>query len=277
MPGTARVSYPADGVGLVLIDNPPRNFLDIALAEALERAVLEVKASGARVVVLASDVPGYFVAHMSLEEICVIFGGGTPAGDVAAIARLGRELRVGPMISIVANNGIAWGGGCELLSTANLRIAGESATFALPEATLGLLAAGCGTSRVPRLIGEARALEMMVDGRPISARKALQWGLVNRVVPDARLREETIRWAALIASRPAFAIRATKKSVGLGLDQASMRDAFKVEAEVHADVWKEHALEMLERTRAAQARYDAGGDPFAAWEFDPSDVQDVAG
>jgi enoyl-CoA hydratase/carnithine racemase len=261
MAEAAHVSFPATGVGLVLIDNPPMNFGTWRLLEKIEEAVNEVKEAGARVVVLASDVPGYFIAHASLDDIFATRTGGTPSGDGAAWGRVGRELRVGPMISIAANHGQAWGGGAELSYTCNLRIAGESATYGQPEVLLGIIPGGGGTTRLARLIGEARCMEMILEGRPIPARTALEWGLVNRVVPDACLREETIAWASGLASRPAWAVEACKRSLLQGMN-LPWRDAARNEAAISAEV--QSRPEALDLLRAAAARYRAGADSFEA-------------
>lgn len=266
--GEARVEYPADGVGMVVIDNPPMNMWYLGLAAKMHAAMEEVRDSGAKVLLLVSDTPGYFLAHMSLQDSIDIAEGREPTGDFMGMAACGRELRLGPMVSIAVNNGQCWGGGCELFSTANLRVAGESATFGQPEVIMGSMAAGAGTSRVPRVIGEARAMELLLDGRPISARKALHWGFVNRVFPDDRLREQSIEWAALIASRPAYTLQAIKRSIGRGLDLASHREAFENEYKVNQEMIGPHDEENMVLRKAIQARYDAGGDSWDAWEIE---------
>jgi len=269
-----RISHPAEGVGLLLFADPPKNFLSASLGERMEQAVVEIRESGARVIVVASDTPGYFIAHMALDEVLAMNEGRKLEGDVAAIARCAQELRRGPMVSIAVNHGQAWGGGCELFATANLRMAGESATFGQPESLFGLMAAGGGTSRLPRVIGETRACEMLLDGRPISARKALHWGLVNRVEPDDRLRDAAIAWAAWIASRPASALAAAKRSILSGLDRAAFRDAVAREADIHAALLSTDREDRRRRTHEGHMRYQAGADSFEAWGLDPSDVQD---
>jgi len=248
------------------------NFLTAQLGEQIEQGLREIRDSGAKVVVLASKLAGYFIAHMALDEVLALHEGRPLSGDIAAIGRCGRELRSGPMISIALNQGQAWGGGCELFATANLRVAGESATFGQPESLFGLMAAGGGTSRLPRLIGEARALELVLDGRPIRARRALEWGLVNRVHPDARALEQTLRWAAWIASRPATALTAARRSILLGLDQPAFRDAVAVEARIYAEFSRLDVEDRLRRVRAGLSRYQAGGDSFEAWGLDPNDL-----
>ena len=264
MPPAAHVDFPADGVGIVLIDNPPMNFGSWELMERVDEAIQKVKASEAKVVILASDVPGYFIGHAWLVDAIAMLEGREPSGDFAAWARCGRELRLGPMVSIACNHGQAWGGGSELSWTCDLRTAGESATYGQPEAILGIVAGGGGTSRLPRILGEARAKEMLLDAGPISAGTALTWGLVNRVFPDATLREETIKWAAKIATRPAWSLQASKKALGVGLE-LTFRDALTKEQEIFRALSEGHEAETLALLKAAQAKYDAGDDSYQAW------------
>ena len=266
--GDVSVEYPAEGVGMVVINNPPMNMWYLGLAKKMSDGMDEVRESGAKVLILASDTPGYFLAHMSLQDSIDIAEGRDPTGDFVGMAKCGAELRLGPMVSIAVNNGQCWGGGCELFSTANLRVAGESATFGQPEVIMGSMAAGAGTSRIPRVIGEARAMELLLDGRPITARKALHWGFVNRVFPDETVREEAIKWGALIASRPAYTLQAIKRSIGKGLDLASHKEAFANEYQVNTDMIAPHAEENMVLRKGIQARYDAGADSWDAWEIE---------
>ena len=266
--GGVSIEYPAEGVGLVEINNPPMNMWYLGLAKKMADAMDEVRESGAKVLILASGTPGYFLAHMSLQDSIDIAEGREPTGDFGGMARCGAELRLGPMVSIAVNNGQCWGGGCELFSTANLRVAGESATFGQPEVIMGSMAAGAGTSRIPRVIGEARAMELLLDGRPISARKALHWGFVNRVFPDETLREETIKWAALIASRPGYTLQAIKRSIGKGLDLASHKESFANEYQVNKDMIEPHSDENMVLRKAIQERYNEGADSWDAWQIE---------
>lgn len=268
----AHVSYPADGVGLVLLDDPPKNFGSPALYEKVYEGVIAVKEAGSRVVVIASDVPGYFIAHYSLRQLVDTFSGGGPAPAPAdAAARrpnLQEELERGPMISIAANNGQAWGGGSEFSWSCNLRIAAESATYGQPEVALGIIPGGGGTSRLARLVGMTKCMEMIVDGHPISAREALAIGAINRVVPDDQLREEAIAWAARIARWPAFALEACKRSMLEGIDMPLL-EARRNEGLIFREVAvKDEALRLMSE---AQAKYESGADSYEAIGLDRRD------
>jgi methylglutaconyl-CoA hydratase len=101
---------------------------------------------------------------------------------------------------VAAMNGSAFGGGLELALVCDLRVAVPHAQIGLPETTLGIIPGAGGTQRLPRIVGEARAKEMILLGRPLTAAQALAWGLVNRVSPDgADVVEDTIAWIEPIA------------------------------------------------------------------------------
>ena len=228
-------------------------------------AIHAVKAAGSRVVVLASDVPGYFMAHAWIPDIITAFSGGTPSGDPRNWFRVLQELRSGPMISIAANNGQAWGGGSEISWACNLRIAAESATYGQPESLVGIIPGAGGTTRLARIVGEAKCLELILEGNPISAQEALRIGAINRVVPDDRLREEAIAWAARLARRPLWALEGCKKSVQEGAD-LPLEQAVRNEGTIFIPIAKRQ--EALQLMRDAQAKYDAGADSYEALGID---------
>jgi enoyl-CoA hydratase/carnithine racemase len=118
-----------------------------------------------------------------------------------------------PQPTIAAINGYALGGGLEMAMACDLRVAASHAALGLPEVDHGLVPAGGGTLRLPELVGRARALEMMLLGQRIDATRALEIGLVNRVVPIAELDDVTVAIAAEIAKRPAAATQAVKRLV----------------------------------------------------------------
>ena len=264
MAASAQLSQPADGVGMITIDNPPKNFNTPELQGKIQAAVDAARQAGCRVVMLVSDRPGYFIAHYSLQAIVDIFGNGVPprrTGQPIPAPDLYTELEEGPMVSIAVNNGQAWGGGAELSWSCNLRIAGESATYGQPEVTLGIIPGAGGTTRLARLVGQTVCLEMILDGRPITAQRALDIGAINRVVPDDHLREEAIAWATHIASQPPWALEACKRSLLQGRE-VGLADARRNESQVFREVaMRPDALELL---RKAQTKYDAGADSYDA-------------
>ncbi|HYE57146.1 MAG TPA: enoyl-CoA hydratase-related protein, partial [Rhodothermales bacterium] len=127
-------------------------------------------------------------------------------------AVFGRIERM-PKVVIAAVNGFALGGGCELALACHLRIASENAVFGQPEVNLGLIPGYGGTQRLPKVVGRGVALEMILTGDRVSAQRAYEVGLVNRVVPREALLDEAHRMAKTIASKAplavAYALRAT--------------------------------------------------------------------
>jgi enoyl-CoA hydratase/carnithine racemase len=268
MAATAEVSFPAARVGLVVIGDPPHNFGGPALADRIISAVNEVQEAGCSVVVLASDTPGYFIAHWSLQWIVDVFSQpaaaqpAQPAGDRPEVVSVFDFLETLPIISMAANNGQAWGGGAELSWGCDLRIAAESATYGQPEVALGIIPGAGGTTRLARLIGPTKCMEMILDGRPITAREALALGAINRVVPDDQLRREAIEWGAHIARWPAWSLAACKRSLVEGRDRP-LGEARRHEGRIFVDAARRP--ETLQLLRDAQARYDAGADSYEAF------------
>lgn len=160
---------------------------------------------------------------------CVVLTGGeeifAAGADLKWMRDQGREglLRFGagdwprvraievPLIAAVS--GLALGGGCELALTCDMIVASETAAFGQPEILLGLIPGAGGTQRLSHLLGRQRATELVLTGRRVEADEALAIGLVNRVVPVARLRDEALELAAEIAKRPRLAARLAKRAV----------------------------------------------------------------
>jgi enoyl-CoA hydratase/carnithine racemase len=145
--------------------------------------------------------------------------------------RMVRALLDCPMPLIGAINGAAFGGGCEIAGCCDFLYAADSAKFALPEAKLGIMPGGGGTQTLPRAIGERRAKEYLLTGKPFTASQAEQWGLVNEVVPLDKLVPLALETARLIAANAPMSTRQVKQSVSRGL-RMSLGDglAFEIEA-----------------------------------------------
>jgi enoyl-CoA hydratase len=142
-----------------------------------------------------------------------------------------------PVLAAVA--GFAMGGGCELALACDIVVAGESARFALPEIKLAMLPGAGGTQRLPRAIGKAKAMDMCLTARTLDAAEADRYGLVSRVVPDARLLDETLALAGTIAGYSLPALMAIKESVnrayesslgeGIGFERRQLHARFASE------------------------------------------------
>lgn len=262
MTAHAHVSFPEDGVGLLLMRNPPENFGSYELLQAVMDGIEEVKRSGAKVLVLASDVPGYFMAHAWLPDVLAAYTEpGNTTGDPLLWRRLTHELERGPLISISCNHAQAWGGGAEISWACNLRTAGRAATYAQIESVLGVVPGAGGTVRLARLVGQSKAMEILLAGEPHTAEQLAGFGLVNRLYEDEELRARTIEWAALIATRPRRALQACKRGILQAWD-VDQENALRIEGYIFNSTMSE---ETLERMREIQAVYESGGDSWDAY------------
>ncbi len=136
-----------------------------------------------------------------------------------------------PIPTIAAIEGYALGGGLELAMTADMRIAGKSAKLGLPEVTLGICPGAGGTIRVPRVIGPALAKELIFTGDIITAERALEVGILNRIVEDNDVFEEALKIAKRIAKRAPIAVRLSKQLIDKGLELPAVEDGTKLEAQ----------------------------------------------
>jgi len=133
--------------------------------------------------------------------------------------------------TIAAISGYALGGGCEVALCCDFRIAAENAVFGLPEITLGIIPGGGGTQRMPRLVGMGPATELIFSGDMIKADKALEIGLVNKVVPLKALKTEVETISSKLIRRPALALRAAKIAIRKGCN-ASLNEGLQIEQDL---------------------------------------------
>ena len=210
-----------DGVAVVRLNRPERmNTLGGTMKADLARVFFELARADAtvRCVLLTGVGDRAFCAGADIKERA----GNTQApADYYVTQKLTHELFHNienfekPVIAAI--NGVALGGGLELALCADIRIASDSARFGLPEAKLGVLSAAGGTQRLPRVVGEAIAKELMFTSELIDAAAAKDIRLVNRVVPAAELMEVAMTMARRIAAQPPLAIRFIKAAVNTGL------------------------------------------------------------
>jgi enoyl-CoA hydratase len=246
----------AGAVAIVTINRPEkRNALTTRTLSEIHQVMTALGADptvGAVVLTGAGDKA--FVAGADISELAVM----TPAGGQAhaaagqrafdAIETLGKPV-------IAAVNGFALGGGCELAMACTLRIAADSARFGQPEINLGLTPGYAGTQRLPRLVGRGRALELLLTGDMISAARAYEIGLVNRVVAAADLRADTLTLAATLAAKAPIATRYILEAVQHGAEMP-LADAQHLEATLFGliastDDMREGTHAFLEKRPAA--------------------------
>lgn len=215
-------------VAVITINRPDKlNALNIKTRQEGAAAFDELREDdGVRVVVVTGAGEKAFVAGADIAE----FEGRTPITqrDVMTSRSLftAVDTFTKPVIAMV--NGYCLGGGCELALSCDLRVASETARFGQPEINLGIIPGGGGTQRLTRLVGEGKAMEMILTGDMIDAQTAFRIGLVNLVVPAADLEAKTMEIAGRIAEKSPVALRMAKEAVKLAsrsnLDEGLRRE-----------------------------------------------------
>lgn len=206
-----------DAVRVITVNRPDKlNALNAATLDALDAAFADAIADdGVRAIVLTGAGPKAFVAGADIAEMNSL----TPVqGRDFALRgqRMMRRVERSPKPVVAMVNGFALGGGLELAMCCHLRIAAETARVGQPEINLGLIPGFGGTQRLLRLAGRAATLELCLLGAPIDAARAMQLGIVNRVVPAAELEAQTMAIAQQLASSAPLALRGTLDCVNLG-------------------------------------------------------------
>lgn len=188
------------------------------MLDGLRSAFAEVDSdSSLRAAVLTGAGDRFFVAGADIGE----FVSQGPDGTKAKIAdgqQLTLEMERQRFPIVAAINGFALGGGLELAMACDIRVASSSAKLGQPEVLLGIIPGWGGTQRLPRLVGRGRALELLLSGEQVDAKRALELGLVNRVVDPDQLEEAAREVADGLAGRAPLAVAAIKRAVNRGLD-----------------------------------------------------------
>jgi enoyl-CoA hydratase/3-hydroxyacyl-CoA dehydrogenase len=193
-------------VAIAWLDNPPANSIAPPVVEALRALWDAVTEPGTvRALVFASANPMLFCAGADIKAFTAM---DAAAGKelLDGMHGLLRDMERSSITTIAAVNALAFGGGCELAMACDVRIAAESALFGQPEINLGIIPGFGGTQRLPRLVGEAKALELNLTGDPIAAEEAYELGLANRVVPDHELLDTALAWARKLAGQAPLAV-----------------------------------------------------------------------
>ncbi|HEU5302207.1 MAG TPA: enoyl-CoA hydratase-related protein [Acidimicrobiia bacterium] len=223
-----------DGVAVLRLDRPPLNPLSRALLADLAAAARRVAADAAVRAVVVCGSAKALAAGADIEE----FDDPAAARSVTAAFRDALDAVAGIGVPVIAAiNGYALGGGLELALACDLRVAGDSARLGQPEILLGIIPGGGATQRLARLVGSARAKELIWSGRQVRADEALAIGLVDRVVPSDDLETNAIEWAAGFAAGPAVAIRLAKRAVDEGLD-GPLAEGLDLESDLFVEVFE---------------------------------------
>jgi enoyl-CoA hydratase / 3-hydroxyacyl-CoA dehydrogenase len=204
-----------DGVAIAWLANGQMNSIAPQVIEDLGKVWAKAKSSGVHALVIASSNPFLYSAGADIKAFTAMDEAGGEQLIHTAHA-LFRELGSEGIATIAAVNGLAFGGGCELAMSCDVRIAARSALFGQPEIKLGIIPGFGGTQRLPRLVGSNKALEMNLVGDPILADEAFEMGLANRVVEDHELLDTALSWARKLAGQAPLALEQIKRVSAAG-------------------------------------------------------------
>ncbi|TDI71957.1 MAG: enoyl-CoA hydratase [Bacteroidetes bacterium] len=248
---TLRFDVDDDGVALITISRPEKlNALNSTVLDELDACFSEANETDEiRGVIVTGDGPKAFVAGADIQEFVTL-----DPDEAEDVARRGQAVfqRIEDMLIpvIAAVNGFALGGGCELAISCHIRIASDNASFGQPEVNLGLIPGYGGTQRLPRLIGRGNATELLLSGDMISASRAYEIGLVNKVVAPDELMDSARALMKTIMSRAPVAIALVLEAIRasyLPPDEGLTREATLFGRACDTEDFKEGVSAFLEK------------------------------
>jgi enoyl-CoA hydratase len=229
----------AGKVALLTLNRPKtlnalNNELIAALMQELDQIELD---AGVRAIVITGTGRAFSAgADIAAFQTHVAAG---PAEAVVHFMRPGhrmtRRVEAFPKPIIAAVNGLAYGGGCELVESTHIALAADNAVFSKAEINIGIIPTFGGTQRLPRNVGRKAAVELILTGRPFDAMEAARLGLVNRVLPAAELLDAALALAAELATKPPATLAAALMAIHRGMD-ASIDDGLAIEEAAFAQI-----------------------------------------
>lgn len=245
-----------DQVAVLSVNRPKAlNSLNSEVIEELLAALTEIEGNaGLKVVVITGSGEKAFVAGADIAEMSVL-----NVQQALGFSRKGQQVVnfIGRMTKpvIAAVNGFALGGGLELALACDFVYASEGAKLGFPEVTLGVMPGFGGTQKLGRIVGRGRANELIFTGRMITAAEALDWGMVNAVLPGVELLGKAVEMAAKIAGNGLLGVAGAKDAIRSGLDMGEA-DGLSYESVVFASLFasadqKEGMQAFLEKRKAA--------------------------
>ena len=227
-----------DGVAVVTINRPDR--MNAFRGRTVDELIFVFKTAWASrdigAVVLTGAGEKAFCAGGDVKERAETGGYGETEWGTFEIERLHRIIRDIPKPVIAAVTGYALGGGYELALCADFRVLGTSAKIGQPEIQLGVIPGAGGTQRLARLVGPAKAKDLVFTGRHVGAEEALEFGLADAVVPDAEVYDTAVAMARKFAAGPPLALAAAKKAIDEGLDRP-LREGLTLESRLFAELF----------------------------------------
>jgi enoyl-CoA hydratase/carnithine racemase len=207
----------ADQIATIRLDRPKMNALSAQVQAEIAAAAAQVSADAAIRAVIVYGGERVFAAGADIKEMAPLGYADMAERSVAIQSSFTAVAAITKPV-IAAITGYALGGGLELALCADFRVLGENAKVGQPEIQLGIIPGAGGTQRLPRLIGPAKAKDLIFTGRHVAAAEALAIGLADKVVPDAEVYQAARQLAAQYASGPAMALRAAKQAIDKGLE-----------------------------------------------------------
>lgn len=245
--------YEKEGPVAILTLNRPekKNALNAALRKEMENVLAETAADSGLKVLIVTGGTEAFCAGADITEMQEATSGELNYKHAREFQLLFDRIEALPQAVIAAVSGYALGGGCELTLACDLRIASDTARFGLPEIKIGAFPGGGGTQRLPRLIGSAKAKEMIFTGDPIGAEEALSLGMVVKVVPQEELLIEARKLASKLSRLPRLALEASKMLINRG-QEIDLASGLELEARTFGTLatsqdLKEGTLAFLEK------------------------------
>jgi enoyl-CoA hydratase/carnithine racemase len=206
-----------DGIGTIRLERPPMNALNRQVQEEIRAAAVEATADDSVRAVVVYGGEKVFAAGADIKEMATMSYVDMASRAAGLSAALGAVAQI-PKPVVAAITGYALGGGCELALACDWRVVADDAKLGQPEIKLGIIPGAGGTQRLARLVGPARAKDIVLSGRMVDAEEALRIGLADKVVPAADVYAEAISLVRRYAGGPAQAIRAAKLAIDGGLD-----------------------------------------------------------
>jgi enoyl-CoA hydratase/carnithine racemase len=245
-----------DAVGVVRIDRPKVNALNVQVVSELDEACARIEGDGGIRAAVIHGGERAFSAGADLKEMAE----GTPEDvreRVGALQRVCDRIAALDVVTIAAVNGYALGGGCEIAMACDFRFASSGARLGQPEIVVGLIPGAGGTQRLPRLVGPARAKWMIFTGEPVGAEKALEWGLVDEVTEGDAL-ERALEQASRYAAGPTMSLAAAKRAIARS-GSAGLDEALEVELDEFTKLFStedtRHGLESFHAEGPGKARF----------------------
>lgn len=240
-------------VAVVSLNKPPVNALDATFLQEIDAAVASLEHDASvRAVVFRSDIPGIFIAG---ADIKAFQQPDTTAAAIGAFHACFNRIEQLPKPTVAAIGGHALGGGCEFTLACDFRlmIDDDRSLIGLPEVSLGIFPGAGGTQRLPRIVGEARALDIILHGRRLKAAEAMAAGLVNEALPADGFEDAVLAYAQRLAAGPTLALAAAKaqvlKAQNVPLDEGLRAEADAFLAIMDTDDAREGVQAFIEKRR----------------------------